>query len=112
MDNIGVLWRLFKKELLETIDPNKPENAPVFRQKWNVKNQAFVNWYESGGRYVMEDLEQALMNNIVKAITHSRNTADERFANLRLLDDIERDAKFIDRIGLALVQEEQRKKAR
>lgn len=110
MRNLSTFWRLFNQERLDGLDPNLPENAPLLKKTQALKNQALVRWYEEVGHYSIEDTEKAIIGNIHKAIFHPRTTEDERVANLRLLDGIQRSVAFVDMIMNAFDAEENRKK--
>ena len=110
MKNLPTFWRLFNPDRLETLDPNLPENEPLLKKTQVLKNQALARWYEEVGHYSIEAIEKALIGNIHKAIFHPRTTQDERIANLRLLDGIERSLSFVEMITGAFQAEEERKK--
>lgn len=91
-------------------DPNDPVNSAYYNAKRGIENQAFVKWCtEFGGEVLLGDMEQSLIGKIIGCVIHPRTTEVERNVNLALLDDIMRDARFIDRIRQAFVEEEQRK---
>jgi len=106
----STLTRLFNPERLKTLDPNKPEVQPLLKQEAALRNQALVRWYEEVGHYLIDSTEQGIISKVIRAIGHKRNTVEERNANLRLLDEIARDIKFVDHITNAYEQEEKRKK--
>ena len=110
MKKLSTLARLFNPERLETIDPNKPENRPLLKAEAALRNQAFVAWYDGPGHYLIDALEKGLISKVVKAIGHKRITADDRTANLVLLDEIKRDIEFVDHIVTAFGDEAKRKK--
>ena len=108
MKKLSTLARLFNPERLETIDPNLPENEPLLKAEAALRNQAFVQWYEGPGHYLIDALEKGLIAKVVKSIGHRRITADDRTANLVLLDEIKRDIEFIDHIVTAFSDEKKR----
>jgi len=106
---VSTLSRLFNEKRLETLDPNQPENQPILKKGEELKNQAYVTWYNDVGHFAIDPLETALIGDIIKAIAHPRDTEDNRVANLRLLDRIESNLKFVDYIVNAFEQEKKRK---
>ena len=106
---MSTLSRLFNQDRLKTKDPNKPENVPLLKAEASLKNQAFVQWYEGPGRYLVDGLESALISKIVKAIGYPRESIDQILLNIRLLDEIKRDIEFVDHIVNAFEEEKIRK---
>lgn len=106
---MSTLSRLFNPKRLDSIDPNKPENVPLLKKGEELKNQAYVTWYNDVGHFAIDPLETALIGDIIKAIAHPRDTEDNRVSNLRLLDRIEQNLKFVDYIVNAFEQEKKRK---
>lgn len=106
---MSTLSRLFNQDRLQTLDPNKPENKPLFDAENELRNQAFVRWYEEVGHYLVDGLERALIGKIVSAIGHKRSSIEDCISNLRLLDGIKRDIDFVDYIVKAFEEEAKRK---
>ena len=109
---MSTLARLFNQDRLKTLDPNKPEHQPVLKKGEELKNQAYVTWYNEVGHFAIEPLEQGIIGDIVSAIGHPRDTEDNRVANLRLLDRIESNLKFVDYIVNAFETEKKRKESK
>lgn len=90
-----------------TRNPLDPLSSAYFNAKRKIHNQAFVKWYQDGGgEYLVKDMQQKLIGMILNAIVHDRSSETNRNNNLKLLDDILRDANFIDRIYQAFVEQE------
>ena len=109
MTNIPALFRLFNPERLKGIDYNKPENEPIARAEEALKNQGFCAWMSGPGQYAIERLEKGLIGKITSAILAPRESTEDRNRNLSMLDDIKRDAQFIDYMVNSFTEEENRR---
>ena len=92
----STLRRLFRGH--ELPDPNKPENLNYFKAKGKIFIKGLAEWYSTCGQTVIELSEMELVEKVVAAITHPRNTEVERNKNLAMLDEILLKAGFIDKI--------------
>jgi len=103
------------ESLFHSQDANEPTRNPLdpvasayFNAKRKIHNQALMTWYrDQGGEYLIGDMQKKLIGMILNAIVCDRSTEASRNNNLRLLDEILREANFMDRIFQAFVEQEE-----